>query len=210
MIKILIADDHKMFRDGLKQILNRNNDIAVLAEAGDGREVIQNISYNKFDVLVLDISMPGMNIFDLLNEIKTIDNKLPILILSMHPEEQYAFRLLKAGISGYLTKESAAEELVAAIKKVYTGGKYISAKLAETIAVAIEDDAAKVSHHDLSNREYEVMCLLASGKSLKEIADSLFISQKTVTTYRARILEKLKLKNNVELTRYAIENKLTN
>lgn len=210
MIKILIADDHKMFRDGLKQILSRNNDIAVLAEAGDGREVLQNISCNKFDVLVLDISMPGMNIFDLLNEIKTIDNKLPILILSMHPEEQYAFRLLKAGISGYLTKESAAEELVAAIKKVNTGGKYISAKLAETIAVAIEDDAVKASHHDLSNREYEVMCLLASGKSLKEIAESLFISQKTVTTYRARILEKLKLKNNVELTRYVIENKLTN
>lgn len=210
MIKILLADDHKMFRDGLKQILSLNNDIKVLAEAGDGREVIKNISCNKFDVLVLDISMPGMNIFDLLSGIKSIDNKLPILILSMHPEEQYAFRLLKAGISGYLTKESAAEELVSAIKKVNTGGKYISAKLAETIAVAIEDDAVKVSHHDLSNREYEVMCLLASGKSLKEIADSLFISQKTVTTYRARILEKLKLKNNVELTRYAIENKLIN
>ena len=210
MIKIMIADDHQMFREGLKQILSGINDIKVSAEAGNGHEVIEKISNQKFDVLVLDISMPGMNIFDLLTEIKQIDNQLPVLILSMHPEEQYAFRLLKAGISGYLTKESAAEELVTAIKKVNSGSKYISSKLAETIADAIEQDAEKASHRDLSNREFEVMLMLASGKSLKEIADLLFISQKTVTTYRARVLDKLKLKNNVELTRYVIENNLIN
>ena len=210
MINILIADDHQMFREGLKQILSINNEIKTAAEAANGRELIEIIMHNKFDLLVLDISMPGMNIFDLLSGIKQIDAQLPILILSMHPEEQYAVRLLKAGISGYLTKESAAEELVSAIKRIKAGGKYISSKLAETIALSIEDANKKASHSDLSNREFEVLCMLASGKSLKEIADSLFISQKTVTTYRARILEKLKLKNNVELTRYAIENKLIN
>jgi len=210
VINILIADDHQMFREGLKQILSINNEIKTAAEAANGRELIEIIMHNKFDLLVLDISMPGMNIFDLLSGIKQIDAQLPILILSMHPEEQYAVRLLKAGISGYLTKESAAEELVSAIKRIKAGGKYISSKLAETIALSIEDANKKASHSDLSNREFEVLCMLASGKSLKEIADSLFISQKTVTTYRARILEKLKLKNNVELTRYAIENKLIN
>lgn len=210
MIKILIADDHQMFREGLKQILSSNNDIIVAAEAGSGHEVIDSISHNTFDVIVLDISMPGMTIFDLLLEIKKIDKDLPILILSMHPEEQYAFRLFKAGISGYVTKESAAEELVKAIMKVNSGRKYLSSKLAETIAVAIEDNNSNLSHNELSNREFEVMCMLATGKSLKEIADSLFISQKTVTTYRARILEKLGLKNNVELTHYALKNNLIN
>ena len=210
MINIIIADDHQLFREGLKQILSNSNDINVAAEAGNGHEVIEKISKTKFDVLVLDISMPGMTIFDLLLEIKKTDRNLPVLILSMHPEEQYAFRLFKAGISGYVTKESAAEELVSAILKVNSGRKYINNKLAETIAIAIEDDAETVSHNELSNREFEVMCMLASGKSLKEIADALFISQKTVTTYRARILDKLRLKNNVELTHYAIKNKLIN
>ncbi len=210
MIKILIADDHNMFREGLKQILSNHCDIIVEAEAGSGHEVIEKISKCKFDVLLLDISMPGMTIFNLLPEIKKIDRDLPILILSMHPEEQYAYRLFKAGISGYLTKESAAEELVSAILKVHSGRKYLSSNLAETIVTAIEEDTTKTSHNELSNREFEVMCMLASGKSLKEIADSLFISQKTVTTYRARIMEKLGLKNNVELTHYALKNKLIN
>jgi two-component system, NarL family, invasion response regulator UvrY len=210
MIKILLADDHQMFREGIKQILSNNKDIMVCNEAGNGHEVIDRLTSSKYDILLLDISMPGINIFDLLNEIKKIDNKIPILILSMHPEEQYAFRLLKGGIAGYLTKESAADELILAIKKVYSGGKYISQKLAETIAYAIEDSNEKISHHQLSNREFEVMMMLASGKSLKEIAESLFISQKTVTTYRTRILEKLQLKNNAELTRYTIENQLLN
>ena len=210
MIKIFLADDHQLFREGIKQILSNSKEIKVVGEAGNGREVLERVINCHPDVLALDISMPGMNIFDLLNEIKKLYRELPILILSMHPEEQYAFRLLKAGIAGYLTKESAAEELVTAIRKVNSGGKYINPKLAETLAVAIEANGETTPHILLSNREFEVMCMLASGKSLKEIAESLYISQKTVTTYRARILEKLKLKNNVELTRYVIENKLIN
>jgi len=210
MINILLADDHQMFREGIKQVLSIYSDIKICGEAGSGREVLELIQKDRFNVLVLDISMPGMNIFDLLTEVKKIATELPVLILSMHPEEQYALRLLKAGISGYVTKESAAEELLNAIRKVNSGGKYISAKLAETIAFSFESDTVSGTHSDLSNREYEVMCMLAKGKTLKEIADELFISQKTVTTYRARILAKLNLKNNVELTRYALENKIIN
>lgn len=208
MINILLADDHQMFREGIKQVLSIYNDIKVCGEAGNGREVIDSILKSKFNMIILDISMPGMNIFDLLAEIKKINAETPILILSMHPEEQYAVRLLKAGISGYVTKESAAEELVSAIRKVNSGGKYISGRLAETIAFSLDEESGTASHEDLSNREYEVMCMLAQGKSLKEIAETLFISQKTVTTYRARVLTKLNLKNNVELTRYVLDNKI--
>ena len=205
MINLLLADDHQMFREGIKQVLSIYSDIKICAEAGSGREVIEAIADQKFNVLVLDISMPGMNIFDLLSEIKKSNPDIPILILSMHPEEQYAVRLLKEGIAGYVTKESAAEELLSAIRKVHSGGKYISTRLAESIAFSFDNYPGNVTHEDLSNREYEVMCMLAKGKTLKDIAEELFISQKTVTTYRARILSKLNLKNNVELTRYALE-----
>lgn len=208
MIKIFIADDHKMFREGLKQIIARQNDFAVAGEASNGAELLEVIENIPADILILDISMPGMNIYTILDALAGLAPELPILILSMHPEEQYAARLLKAGISGYLTKESAAEELINAIRKIASGGKYISNSMAETLLAFYSGQANALPHELLSNREYEVMCLLSSGKPLKEIASILCISDKTVTTYRARVLEKTGLKNNAELTRYALQNKL--
>lgn len=208
MIRVFIADDHAMFREGLKQIIARFADLQVVGEASNGKELLASLSGLDADVLILDISMPGMTIFTVLEGLEQIVPGLPVLILSMHPEEQYAIRMMKAGVSGYLTKESAGEELIKAIRKIYSGGKYISSTLAETLLTFYSGDVSKMPHELLSNREYEVMCLLSSGKTLKEIADILCISNKTVTTYRARILEKTGLKNNAELTRYVLENKL--
>ncbi|MBI2419481.1 MAG: response regulator transcription factor [Ignavibacteriales bacterium] len=208
MIRVFIADDHAMFREGLKQIIARFADLQVVGEASNGRELLASLPGLAADVLILDISMPGMTIFTVLEGLEQIVPGLPVLILSMHPEEQYAIRMMKAGVSGYLTKESAGEELIKAIRKIHSGGKYISSTLAETLLTFYSGDVSKMPHELLSNREYEVMCLLSSGKTLKEIADILCISDKTVTTYRARILEKTGLKNNAELTRYVLENKL--
>jgi len=208
MIRILIVDDHVMFREGLKQILARHSDMKVVDEAGSGQEAIAKVFQHKLDVVLLDISLPGRSGPELLVEIKKTHPDIAVLVLSMHPEDQYAVRMMKAGASGYVTKESAAEELISAIRKVAPGGRYISPKLAEAMAVALDDHSAKLPHQLLSNREFQVMRMLASGKSLKEIAEELFLSEKTVTTYRARVLEKMKLRNNVELTLYAIENKL--
>ncbi len=208
MIRILIVDDHAMFREGLKQILAKHSDMRVVDEAGSGQEAMEKIQHHKIDVVLLDISLPGRSGADLLTEIKKEKPELATLVLSMHPEDQYAVRMMKAGASGYVTKESAADELISAIRKVAVGGRYISSKLAEEMAVALDTSTPKLPHQTLSNREFQVMRMLASGKSLKEIADELFLSEKTVTTYRARILEKMKLRNNVELTIYAIENKL--
>ncbi len=208
MIRILIVDDHAMFREGLKQILAKHSDMRVVDEAGSGQEAMEKILHHKLDVVLLDISLPGRSGADLLTEIKKEKPELSTLVLSMHPEDQYAVRMMKAGASGYVTKESAADELISAIRKVAVGGRYISSKLAEEMAVALDANSAKFPHQSLSNREFQVMRMLASGKSLKEIAEELFLSEKTVTTYRARILEKMRLRNNVELTIYAIENKL--
>lgn len=208
MIRILIIDDHAMFREGLKQILAKHSDMRVVDEAGSGQEAMEKILHNKLDVILLDISLPGRSGADLLTEIRKEKPELATLVLSMHPEDQYAVRMMKAGASGYLTKESAADELISAIRKVAVGGRYISSKLAEEMAVALDTNTPKLPHQMLSNREFQVMRMLASGKSLKEIADELFLSEKTVTTYRARVLEKMRLRNNVELTIYAIENKL--
>ena len=208
MIRILIVDDHVMFREGLKQILAKRSQMSVVGEAGSLNEAMEKIKESEPDVVLLDISLPGRNGLELLGEIKKQKPNVAVLVLSMHPEEQYAIRMMKAGALGYVTKESAPDELIAAIQKVAAGGRYISAKLAEEMAVALDDNSAKLPHQLLSNREYQVMRMLASGKSLKEIADELMISEKTVTTYRARIMEKMKLKNNVELTIYAMEHKL--
>lgn len=208
MIRILIVDDHKMFREGLKQILVKHSDMRVIDEAGNGQEALEKILRLKLDVVLLDITLPGKSGPDLLSEIKKNKPELAVLVLSMHPEDQYAVRMMKAGALGYVTKESAPEELITAIRKVSTGGRYISTKLAEEMAVALDSNTPKLPHQLLSNREFQVMRMLASGKSLKEIADELFISEKTVTTYRARVLEKMHLHNNVELTLYAIEHKL--
>lgn len=208
MIRILIVDDHVMFREGLKQILAKHGDMNVVGEVGNGTDALQSIRSDEYDVVVLDISMPGQSGWDTLKEIKLEKPGLPVLILSMHPEDQYAIRMLKAGASGYISKESVPEELILAIRKVASGGKYVSPALAEKIAYALDSHADKLPHQLLSNREFQVMSMLASGKSLKEIAEELSLSEKTITTYRARILEKLNLRNNVEITHYVIENKL--
>lgn len=208
MIRILLADDHVLFREGLKQILGKHKDLRVLDEAGSGTEALEKIYSKHYDVVILDISMPGRSGLDILGEIRKAHPDLPVLILSMHPEDQYAVRVLRAGAAGYLTKESAASELITAIHKVASGGRYISPSVAERLADAVKVDHQESPHQTLSNREYQVMRMLASGKTLKEIAEDLFLSEKTITTYRARILEKMKLRNNVDLSHYAIKHKL--
>lgn len=208
MIKILIADDHAIVREGLKQIVADTSDMIVTAEASDGHEVLALISQDNYDVVVLDMAMPGLTGLDILKQIKRETPKLPVLILSVHPEDQYAVRALKAGASGYLTKERAPDELITAIRKVSMGGKYITSSLAEKLAFELEVDTEKTPHKTLSDREFQVMCMIAKGRKIKNIAEELFLSPKTVSTYRSRILEKMKMKSNEELTHYAINNHL--
>jgi two-component system invasion response regulator UvrY len=208
MIRILIADDHAIVRKGLKQIISETQDMVVADEAGDGQEVLNKVRKNGFDMVLLDISMPGRTGLDILRELKAEKPKMPILVLSMYPEEQYAVRVLRAGASGYLTKESAPDELIAAIRKVSIGKKYITPSLAERLALDLDIDSDKPLHETLSDREYQVLCLIASGKTVGEIAEKLSLSAKTISTYRARILEKMNMKNNAELTHYALQHKL--
>jgi len=170
--------------------------------------VLNKALKDDYDVVILDITMPGINGLDVLKQIKAQKPKLPILMLSVHPEEQYAVRTLKAGASGYLTKESAPDELIAAIRKVSVGKKYVSSSLAEKLALDLEIDHEKPLHETLSDREYQVMCMIASGKMLNEVADEPYLSVKTVSTYRTRILEKMNMKSNIELTHYAIKHGL--
>jgi two-component system invasion response regulator UvrY len=208
MIKILIADDHAIVREGLKRIVAETADMVVADEAISGHEVLKKVRNNEYDVVILDISMPGRGGVDILKQLKGQKPDLPILILSMHPEEQYAVRVLKAGAAGYLTKESAPDELITAIKRVSRGRKYVSPSLAEKLAFDLERDTERPYHETLSDREYQVLCMIASGKRVQEIAEELCLSVKTVSTYRSRILEKLKMKNNAELMRYAIKHGL--
>jgi len=208
MLRVLIADDHAVVRAGLKQIISDTKDMVVAAEASNGQEVLECVWRDDFDVIVLDIKMPGRNGLDVLRQLKTERPKLPVLILSMHPEEQYAVRVLKAGASGYLTKESAPEELLTAIRRVSRSRKHVSASLAERLAFALEIDSEKPLHETLSDREYQVMCMIAKGKTVTQIADELSLSVKTISTYRSRILEKMNMKNNSELTHYAIKHGL--
>lgn len=208
MIKVLIADDHAIVRKGLKQIISETPDMAVTDEANDGQEVLDKVRKDNFDLILLDISMPGRTGLDILRELKAEKPKTPVLVLSMYPEEQYAVRVLRAGASGYLTKESAPDELIAAIRKVSLGRKYITPSLAERLALDLDIDTEKPLHETLSDREYQVLCLIASGKTVGEIADRLSLSAKTISTYRARLLEKMNMKNNAELTHYAIQHKL--
>lgn len=208
MIKILIADDHAIVRKGLKQILADAPDIASIDEASSGQEALKKVRENNYNMVLLDISMPGMSGVDVLKQLKTEKPRLPVLILTMHPEDQYAVRILKAGASGYLTKESAPDELISAIQKVSQGGRYISPSLAEKLACDLDSTAIQPLHEGLSDREYQIMTMLASGKSTKEIAHELSLGMPTVSTYRFRILLKMKLKNNAELISYAIKNNL--
>jgi two-component system invasion response regulator UvrY len=208
MIKVLIADDHPVVRKGLREIVKEAFHAAVADEVSNGQQVLERVAKNDYDVVLLDISMPGRNGLDVLKELKGQKPKLSVLVLSIHPEEQYAVRVLKAGASGYLTKESAQDELISAIQKVSTGRKYITPSLAEKLALDLEMGAEKPPHESLSDREYQVMCMMASGKTVKEIAEELFLSVKTVSTYRARLLDKMRMKSNAELTYYAIKHRL--
>ena len=206
--KILIADDHAIFREGLKQIIAKTVDMVVADEACDGQEVLCKVRENDYDIVLLDISMPGRNGLDVLAEIKNLRPKLPVLILSMHPEEQYAVRAFKAGASGYLTKGNPPQELIKALQKVALGKKYISPNLAETLVNTIGNDAYSSPCNDLSNREFQVLCLIASGKPVSKIGVELALSVKTISTYRSHILRKMNMQNNSELTRYALQNQL--
>lgn len=208
MLKILIADDHPVVRQGLKQIIADSRDMAVGDEATNGWEVLSKVRASEYDVVLLDIAMPGMDGLDVLTQLKRERPRLPVLMLSMYPEEQFARRALRAGASGYLTKESAPDELVGAIRKVSTGGKYVSSSLAEKLAHDLHKDSRQPLHETLSGREYQVMCLIASGKTVTGIAGELSLSVKTISTYRHRILDKMELKNNAELTNYAVKNGL--
>jgi len=205
MIRVLIADDHTIVREGLKQILADNPSIEVTGEASSGIEVIKKINEKYFDVVVLDISMPGQNGLDTLKQIKYMKPATSVLILSMHPEEQYAIRSIKAGASGYLTKDSASEELITAIQKISEGRRYITSSLAEKLASALTADTKKMPHENLSDREYQVLCLIASGYTVTQISKRLSLSIKTVSTYRSRLLTKMNMENNSQITHYAIK-----
>jgi DNA-binding NarL/FixJ family response regulator len=208
MKRIIIADDHEIVRAGLKQIIADDPDLSVDGEAGDGQELLEKLRKKRYDVVLLDMKMPGRSGLEILKQLKMEHPSLPVLVLSMHPEEQYAVRTIRAGASGYITKETAPERLVEAIRKVCAGGKYISASLAEQLADSIADARSKPPHEYLTDREFQVMCMIASGKTITEIAKELFLSVKTISTYRQRILEKMNMKNNAELTHYVISNNL--
>jgi len=208
MLRILIADDHPVVRQGLRQIVAEASDMVVADEAGDGWQVLNKVRASHYDVVLLDISMPGINGLDIIKQLKNERPQITILVLSIHSEEQYAVRALRAGASGYLTKDSAPDELVAAIRKVSSGGKHVSSSLAEKLASELKSGDEQLPHKYLSDREYHVMCMIASGKTVTEIADELLLSVKTISTYRSRILEKMKMKNNAELTHYSMKNQL--
>jgi two-component system invasion response regulator UvrY len=205
MTRILIADDHAIFREGLKQILEDYDDLEVVDEASRGQEVLDKVAKTDYDLLLLDIAMPGLSGLDTLKLLKGQKPRLRVLILSMYPEEQYAARAIKAGASGYITKASASEELIEAIRKVSLGGRYISASIAEKLLFDPESEPERPLHERLSDREYQILCMIGRGKTVGEIAEALALSVKTVSTHRVHILEKMKMRNNAELTNYAIK-----
>ncbi len=207
-MKILIADDHPVVRQGLRQMLAAETDLTVVGEAKNGNEVVELSRRIAWDVAVLDYNMPGRSGLELVKDLRHRFPGRAVLILSMYPEDRYAVRALKAGAAGYVTKDSAPEELVNAIRKVAKGGKYVSPALAERLASALESDGGKLLHETLSDREYQVMWMIASGKTVRQIADSLCLSPNTVSTHRTRILRKMQMKNNAELMHYAMRHKL--
>jgi DNA-binding NarL/FixJ family response regulator len=203
MIRVLVADDHPVIHEGLKKMFEKVHGIRVTGEASTGEEVLNEIERNDYDLVLLDISMPDKSGLEVLKELKRKRPDLQVLILSIHGEEQYAIRALKAGAAGYLTKKSVQDELIKAVQKISQGGKYITSSLAEKMASYLDKMCRKLPHEILSEREFQVMCLIAKGKTRKEIAEELSISVDTISTYRARILEKMKMKRTVELTNYA-------
>ena len=207
-MNILIVDDHAIVRQGLRQILTESDSTIFIKEADCGSEAIRQVRAGEWNVVVLDISLPDRNGIDILKQIKKEYPRIPVLMLSMHEEGLYAIRALKAGASGYITKQSAPAELMAAIHQVARGRKYLTATLAEAMADSLGADYERLPHETLSDREYQTLCLIASGKGLTDVAEEMRLSVKTVSVYRARLLEKMKLKNNAELTHYAIKNGL--
>ncbi len=207
MLKVLIADDFPLFRRGVKELLTDGLGAATVGECANAHDLLALLHEHKWDVIIMDISMPGNSGTEALKRVKAECPKVPVIVLSMHPEDQYAVRMFKAGADGYLTKTSAPEELINAVKKVLTGGQYVSPALGETLALTLKADTDEVHQH-LSDREFEVMRLIASGKTVSEIAQIMHLGITTVSTYRGRILEKMNLKNNAELTRYAFERNL--
>lgn len=208
MLKIIIADDHGIFREGLKQVIAGTANMSVTDEAADGTELLAKLRTNDYDLVILDISLPGRSGLEILAETKSMRPKLPVLILSMHPEEQYAMRALKSGASGYLTKGSSAQELVEALQKIALGKKYVSASMAELLASRIGSDSDGPLHERLSDREFQVMRMIAAGATPRKIAEELLVGIKTVNTYRVRVLQKMEMKCNADLTRYAVQHKL--
>lgn len=208
--RILLADDHAMFREGLKQVLSRTTDLVVADEAENAQQILDKVQKTEFDVVILDISMPGRDGIDVLKQLKQMKPKLHFLVLSMYPEDQYAYRAIKAGASGYLTKNKASQELIEAIRRIASGRKYISPDVAEQLAIDIEKGSERPLHQKLSDREYQVMCMIASGKTVKNIAGELSLSVSSISTMRTRILRKFKMKTNAEITHYAIKHDLVN
>ena len=208
MLKVIICDDHPIVRAGMQKIIEKAGDIVVQAEVGSGPELLEKLRAERFDVVILDISLPGTSGLDVLKSLQGLVHRPPVIVLSMHPEEQYATRALKAGASGYLQKESAPGELVTAVRKIARGGKYVTPSLAERLAGELVGPGDRAPHELLSDREYQVLCLLASGKGIKEIALELSLSAPTIATYRSRVMTKLSLGSTVDLVRYALEHRL--
>jgi DNA-binding NarL/FixJ family response regulator len=208
MINIVIVDDHAILRRGLSQIISESGDMKVVGEAESSAEAMRLLRETPCDVMLLDITLPDRNGIETLKLVRKEHPKLQVLMLSMHPENQYALRALKAGAAGYLTKQSAAAQLVSAIRQVNSGRKYVTPAVAEELANSYDRDSERPAHELLSMREYQTMCMIASGKSLTDMATQMSLSVKTVSVYRARVLEKMHLKNNAEITHYAIKNQL--
>ncbi|MEO1086059.1 MAG: response regulator transcription factor [Acidobacteriota bacterium] len=207
MIKVLIADDHLLFRQGLRNLLELKG-LEVVAEASTGPETLEEARRTKPDIVLLDVAMPGRGALETMQSLKDHDAKVKILMLTGHPEDHYAIRCLKAGADGYLTKDNASEQLVAAIRRVNGGGKYISSQLAEQLAMSLQNDLGVAPHEGLSDREFQVMQRIASGETVSEIGEALCLSVKTISTYRTRVLRKLNLRNNAEIMQYAMREDL--
>lgn len=204
MIRLFIADDHPIVRAGLAGIVAEEGDMTVVGETSSGVDLVERLRKTTTDVLLLDVSMPGPGLVPLLEALRAVHSTIAVLVLSVHPEEQYATRALRAGARGYLTKDHSPSELVAAVRKVYAGGRYVSTTLAERLAAELSGGTSGLPHERLSDREFEVLCLLGSGRSVTEIATLLSLSVKTVSTYRMRLLEKLPAQSNAELVRYVV------
>jgi two-component system invasion response regulator UvrY len=204
MIRVLVADDHPLLRSALKQVISREPDLTVAGEAEDSEQVLQEIEEKPYDFVILDLSMPGRGGLDVLKEIRRLKPSVPVLVLSMYPEEQFAVRAIRGGANGYLSKDCAPADVVNAIRKVLSGKKYVSANLAEMLADALDSKDDRTPHEMLSDREFQVLCKIGAGQTVSQIAAEMALSVKTVSTYRSRLLEKMHMSNSAELARYAI------